>query len=217
MRIVLLGAPGSGKGTQKTVIEKRLGIPSISVGDILRENVARGTDLGLVVKKYMVHGDLVPDNLVVEIVKERIKEPDCRCGYILDGFPRTLAQAEALEEAGEHIDLVLNIEVSDDEIVERLSNRRYCKVCGEVYNLKTRPTRKPGVCDKCGGELVLRPDDEPNTVRNRLKVYREQTKPLIRFYRDRGVLRVVDGTQPIEQVSKQILRIIDNSKKIWGK
>lgn len=216
MKIVLLGAPGTGKGTQKNVIGEKLGVPTISTGDILRENVSATTDLGMVAKKYMDCGVLVPDNIIINMIKKRIREPDCSRGYVLDGFPRTLGQAEALEEAGEHIDLVLSLEVPDEEIVERLSNRRYCKVCGEVYNLKTRPPKKPGVCDKCGGRLVRRTDDEPNTIRNRLKVYREQTKPLIKFYEERGVLRVVDGTPPADEVSKQILGIIEElkSKKV---
>ncbi|RLI88670.1 MAG: adenylate kinase [Archaeoglobales archaeon] len=216
MNLILLGPPGSGKGTQAKFIVEKYGIPQISTGDMLREAVAKGTELGKKAKEYMDKGQLVPDEVVIGIVKERLKQPDCEKGFILDGFPRTLPQAEALdkmlEELGKKIDGVINIHVPEEEVVKRIVNRRSCRNCGAVYHLIYNPPKEEGKCDKCGGELYQRDDDKEETVRNRYKVYRDQTEPLIDYYQKKGLLYNVDGTKTIEEVSKEVEAILEKIK-----
>jgi adenylate kinase len=212
MIILFLGAPGAGKGTQASIIAKKLGIPHISTGDIFREAVSKGTELGKKAKEYMDRGELVPDEIVIGIVKERIVADDCKNGFVLDGFPRTVAQAEALDrvlsEIDRKIDYVLNIVVSEDGVVKRLTGRRTCKNCGAVYHVIFNPPQKEGVCDVCGGELYQRDDDKEETVRNRLQVYFEKTAPLIDYYRNKGVLVDINGEQTVDEVTKEIERVI---------
>lgn len=191
MRIILLGAPGSGKGTQAENIKSRLHIPAISTGAILREAIKQGTALGADAKSYVDAGKLVPDGVMVALIKERLGQPDCQNGYILDGFPRTVAQAEALEAIGVELDAVISIEVPDDEIERRLTGRRVCSACGRSWHVIYNPPRREGACDGCGGELVRREDDEPETVRRRLKVYHESTEPLKGWYQRKSRLRTV--------------------------
>ena len=213
MNIILLGGPGAGKGTQAKLIVEKYGIPQISTGDMLREAVKQGTELGKKAKEYMDKGELVPDEIVIGIVKERLKQPDCEKGFILDGFPRTIAQAEALdkmlEELGKKIDAVINIHVPEEEIIKRIVNRRTCKKCGAIYHLIYSPPKEPNKCDKCGGELYQRDDDKEETVRERLRVYREQTEPLIEYYKKKGILYNVDGTKDINGVFEEIKSILD--------
>jgi len=208
----MLGPPGSGKGTQAKRLTERFGIPQISTGDILREAVKEGTPLGKEAKRYMDEGKLVPDEVVVGIVRERLKEPDCEKGFILDGFPRTVAQAEALdrilEEMGRKIDHVIDIEVSEDELLKRLTGRRTCKRCGAMYHIIFNPPKRDGICDQCGGELYQRDDDKEETIKARLKVYREQTAPLIDYYEKRGLLRRIEGSGKIEEIEERILKAI---------
>lgn len=212
MRLILFGPPGAGKGTQAQLLSSRLGVPQIATGDILREAVREGTELGRLAKQYMDRGELVPDDVVIGIVEERLRRPDCARGFILDGFPRTIKQAEALDEIlarmGVKLDAVINLEVDEEEVVRRLANRRTCRSCGAVYHLIFNPPRREGVCDRCGGPLYQRDDDREETVRNRLKVYREQTQPLLRYYEERGLLRNVNGNLSIEEVFNGILRAI---------
>ena len=212
MNLIMLGPPGSGKGTQAKRLTERFGIPQISTGDILREAVKEGTPLGKEAKRYMDEGKLVPDEVVVGIVRERLKEPDCEKGFILDGFPRTVAQAEALdrilEEMGRKIDHVIDIEVSEDELLKRLTGRRTCKRCGAMYHIIFNPPKRDGICDQCGGELYQRDDDEEETIKARLKVYREQTAPLIDYYEKRGLLRRIEGSGKIEEIEERILKAI---------
>lgn len=191
MKMILLGAPGAGKGTQADIISKRLSIPTISTGNILRAAVKNGTPIGLKAKSFMDAGGLVPDEVIIGIVKERLSEPDCVNGYILDGMPRTLGQATALEEAGVDIDVALEIEASDADIEERMTGRRTCVQCGATFHVKTNPPKQENVCDACGAELVIRKDDQPETVKNRLKVYHQETEPLIEFYKSREKLKTV--------------------------
>ncbi len=211
MRIILLGPPGAGKGTQAKFIAQKLAIPQISTGDILRENVKNNTELGKKAKEFINKGTLVPDTIMIELVKNRVKEEDCKNGYILDGFPRTIAQAEGLEKAlgEEKIDAVLFVNVSDVVIIERLSLRRICKNCGAIYHLKYNPPQKDGECDKCGGELYQRDDDKEETIKNRLKVYREQTEPLVDYYRKKDILFEIDGEKSVEEVNKEISEILN--------
>ena len=204
MKLIMLGAPGAGKGTQAAILSERLGIPTISTGNILRAAVKNGTPVGLQAKRYMDAGQLVPDQVIIDIIAERLAEPDCEKGYILDGVPRTIAQAEALEAAGIRFDCVLDIEVDDQEIQRRMSGRRACTACGATYHVEAAPPRVEGVCDACGGTLVQRDDDKPETVRDRLRVYHAQTEPLKDFYAQRGVLKVVDNQPTIEDTSKAI-------------
>lgn len=208
MVILFLGAPGAGKGTQASLISKKLGIPHISTGDIFREAVSKGTELGKKAKEYMDRGELVPDEIVIGIVKERILQEDCKNGFVLDGFPRTVAQAEALDsvlkEMGKKIDWVFNVVVSEDEVVKRLSGRRTCKNCGAVYHIVYNPPAKDNVCDACGGELYQRDDDREETVRNRIQVYAEKTAPLIDYYKSKGVLVDINGELSVEEVTKEI-------------
>lgn len=211
MRLILLGPPGAGKGTQAKFISQKFGIPQISTGDILRENVKNNTELGRKAKEYMDKGELVPDNIMIELVKNRVQQEDCRNGYILDGFPRTIAQAEALENAlkNEKIDVVIFVDVSDSLIIERLSLRRVCKNCGAIYHLKYNPPQKDGICDKCGGELYQRDDDKEETIKNRLEVYRAQTEPLVEYYKEKNVLFKINGENSVDAVNKEINEILN--------
>lgn len=216
MKIVLLGPPGAGKGTQSVVLSKSYGIPHISTGDILRQSVKSGQPLGLKAKSYMDKGELVPDELVTGIVVERLKEPDAKNGFLLDGYPRTLKQGvdldAALKSIGSSIDMVLYFETSDQVAIERLSGRRVCKKCGFNYHVKNIPPKKEGICDKCGGELFQRPDDNEATVRNRLKVYEAQTKPLIDYYTKQGILKKVSGDSNVEALFKVLSKVFSDAK-----
>lgn len=208
MNLILLGAPGAGKGTQAELLVKKLSIPAISTGNMLREAIANGTDLGKEAKSYMDRGDLVPDELILGIVADRVAQPDCARGFILDGVPRTLAQAQALEDKGVRIDHVVSIEVDDGAIEARMTGRRVCSKCGASYHVVANPPRVDGVCDSCGGELVIRKDDAPETVRNRLKVYHATTEVLKDFYGKLGRLAIVNGNQSIEKANEDILTAI---------
>ena len=208
MNLILLGAPGAGKGTQAELLVKQLGIPAISTGNMLREAMANGTELGMKAKKYMDEGALVPDELILGIVADRVAQPDCSKGFILDGVPRTLAQAEALEEKGVKIDHVVSIEVNDQDIAQRMGGRRVCSKCGASYHVVAKPPKKDGVCDSCGGALIIRKDDAPETVLKRLEVYHASTEVLKDFYAKRGRLRVVNGNQSIEGANEEILKAI---------
>lgn len=209
MKLILLGAPGAGKGTQAEVICEKLGIPAISTGNIIREAVKNGTPMGAKAKSYMEKGALVPDDVVIGIIKERLAQDDCKGGFILDGFPRTVPQAEALDTMGVAIDRVVEISVPDEAIEKRLGGRRVCGSCGSSYHMEHKPPKQEGVCDKCGGELILRKDDQPETIRDRLKVYHDQTEPLKDFYQGKGILRVVDGQAGIENTTKQVLAALE--------
>ena len=209
MNLILLGAPGAGKGTQAELLVKKLSIPAISTGNMLREAIANGTDLGRKAKEYMDEGNLVPDDLILGIVAERVSRPDCARGFILDGVPRTLAQAEALEARGVKIDHVVSIEVDDSEIESRMTGRRVCAKCGASYHISANPPKEEGVCDDCGGELIIRKDDAPETVRKRLQVYHSTTEVLKDFYGKLGRLRVVNGSQSIEDANRDILKAIE--------
>ena len=212
MKIIMLGAPGAGKGTQAKKIAAQYSIPHISTGDIFRANIKNNTELGQKAKTYMDKGELVPDSLVVDLIMDRFKEADCANGYVLDGFPRTIPQAEALDNAlkanGEKVDFAINLEVPDENIINRMSGRRACVGCGATYHIKYNPTKVEGVCDACGEKLILRDDDKPETVKNRLSVYHEQTQPLIDYYNKAGVLAEVDGTKDMEDVFKDIVNIL---------
>ena len=212
MRIIMLGAPGAGKGTQAKKITARYSIPHISTGDIFRANIKDGTELGKKAKTYIDQGHLVPDELVVDIVIDRVQQQDCADGYVLDGFPRTISQAEALDKAltemGQSIDYAINVEVPDENIVQRMSGRRACVSCGATYHIVYAPTKKENVCDACEGELILRDDDKPETVQKRLNVYHEQTQPLIDYYTEKNKLVEVDGTIDIEKVFNAIAKIL---------
>ena len=212
MKIIMLGAPGAGKGTQAKKIAAKYNVPHISTGDIFRANIKNGTELGTKAKTYMDKGLLVPDELVVDLVVDRVNQEDCTNGYVLDGFPRTIPQAEALKEAlakmGQKMDYAINVEVPDDNIVNRMSGRRACVGCGATYHLVYAPTKVEGICDTCGGKLILRDDDKPETVLKRLGVYHEQTQPLIDFYTKEGILREVDGTIDINDVFAEIEKIL---------
>lgn len=212
MNLILLGAPGAGKGTQAEMLLERLSIPSISTGNMLREAMKNGTDLGKQVKSCMDSGALVPDQLVLGIVAERTQQPDCANGFILDGVPRTLAQAEALDKMGVRIDHVVSIELSDEEVESRMTGRRVCTGCGASYHIVANPTKVEGVCDLCGSPVTTRKDDAPETVRNRLAVYHQSTEVLKDYYKSTGKLRVIDGSQPIEDVFQDILRAIGVEK-----
>ncbi len=212
MNLILLGAPGAGKGTQAEMLLERLHIPSISTGNMLREAMKNGTDLGKQVKSCMDIGALVPDQLVLGIVAERTQQPDCANGFILDGVPRTLAQAEALDKMGVRIDHVVSIELSDEEVESRMTGRRVCTGCGASYHIVANPTKVEGVCDLCGSPVTTRKDDAPETVRNRLAVYHQSTEVLKDYYKSAGKLRVIDGKQPIEDVFQDILRAIGVEK-----
>lgn len=212
MKVIMLGAPGAGKGTQAKKIAGKYGIPHVSTGDIFRANIKEGTELGLKAKQYMDQGLLVPDEVTIGMLLDRIHQNDCEKGYVLDGFPRTIPQAEsltrALTEHGEAIDFAIDVDVPDENIVNRMGGRRACLKCGTTYHVVFAPSAKEGICDVCGSELVLRDDDKPETVQKRLSVYHEQTQPLIDYYREKGVLRTVDGTQSMEKVFEDITGIL---------
>ena len=205
MKLILLGAPGAGKGTQAEIISKKLNIPTISTGNILREAIKNGTETGLKAKSFMDAGKLVPDDVIIGIVRERVARADCANGFILDGVPRTIPQAEALEAAGIHFDAVVSIEIADEVIEARMTGRRVCGNCGASYHITAHPPKVEGICDACGKELVIRKDDAPETVKNRLKVFHAETEPLKNFYEKLGVLKLVEGNQPIESATKDIL------------
>ena len=208
MILILLGAPGVGKGTQGVLISKEYSIPQISTGDILRKEVKEQTELGKKAKAYMDKGELVPDDIIIDMMEKRIKQDDCKNGFILDGFPRTTAQAKAFDEMlqknGLNLDKVLLIDVPEEEIISRLTGRRVCESCGAVYHIKYNPPKKDGVCDKCGGKLIQRDDDKEEVVRNRLEVYKKSTMPLIDYYKNSGKLVVVDGMGEIEEIFERV-------------
>ena len=212
MKIIMLGAPGAGKGTQAKQIADKYSIPHISTGDIFRSNIKNGTELGKKAKQYMDQGALVPDELTCDLVMDRIQQDDCKNGFVLDGFPRTIPQAEALDAAlgkiNEKMDYAIDVDVPDENIVNRMSGRRACLNCGATYHLVSIPPKVEGICDRCGSEIVLREDDKPETVQKRLKVYHEQTQPLIDYYKNQGILKSVDGTQPMDEVFKAIVTIL---------
>ena len=208
MKLILLGAPGAGKGTQAEILSEKLSIPTISTGNILREAIKNGTETGLKAKSFMDAGKLVPDDVIIGIVRERVAQPDCANGYILDGVPRTIPQAEALEAAGIHFDSVVSIEIEDSVIEARMTGRRVCGCCGASFHITATPPKKEGVCDLCGGELVIRKDDAPETVKNRLRVYHAETEALKEFYGKLGILKLVNGNQPIEKASGDILKAL---------
>ena len=210
MKLILLGAPGAGKGTQAEIISEKYNIPTISTGNIIRAALKNGTEMGLKAKSYIDAGELVPDNVVIGIIKERLSEADCKEGYILDGFPRTIPQAVALDDMGFVIDAALSIEVADEEIVKRMSGRRVCEKCGASYHTEFKKPEVEGVCNLCGGKLVIRKDDEPETVKNRLNVYHEQTEPLKDFYNSCGKLITVEGQDKVEDTTRLVLDALEN-------
>lgn len=213
MKIIMLGAPGAGKGTQAKLIAEKYAIPHVSTGDIFRANIKEGTELGKEAKQYMDKGLLVPDELTVKILLDRVAKDDCKNGYVLDGFPRTIPQAEVLDKAltelNDKIDFAIDVNVPDENIIKRMSGRRACLNCGATYHVEHIPPKKEGICDTCGQELVLRDDDKPETVKNRLNVYHEQTQPLIDFYTGKGILRTVDGTKDMKEVFGAIVSILE--------
>lgn len=212
MKIIMLGAPGAGKGTQAKRMSEEYGIPQVSTGDIFRANIKNNTELGQQAKSYMEQGLLVPDELTCELVVDRISQPDCANGYILDGFPRTIPQAkmltEALAEVDDKIDYAIDVEVPDENIVRRMGGRRCCPACGATYHVEYNPPKKDGICDACGEKLILRDDDKPQTVQKRLEVYHTSTQPLIEFYRNLGILHSVDGTQDMDKVFADIRAVL---------
>ena len=210
MKLIFLGAPGAGKGTQAEIIAAELKIPTISTGNIIREALANGTEMGLKAKSFIEAGKLVPDDVVIGIIKERLADEDCNNGFILDGFPRTIPQAEALDNMGIIIDKVVDIDVPDENIVNRMSGRRVCKACGSSYHIENKKPKVEGVCDACGGELQIRKDDAPETVLDRLNVYHEQTEPLKDYYAKCGKLRSVEGTAPIKEITASILKVLED-------
>ncbi len=216
MKIIMLGAPGAGKGTQAKMIAEKYHLPHVSTGDIFRANLKQGTELGKKAKEYMDKGALVPDELTVEILLDRVAQDDCKDGYVLDGFPRTIPQAEVLdrelEKLGDHVDLAIDVEVPDANIVKRMSGRRACLKCGATYHIEHIPPKQEGICDVCGEKLVQRDDDKPETVQKRLDVYHEQTAPLIEYYSKAGILKSVDGTVDMKEVFASITGIIDSTQ-----
>jgi len=213
MKIIMLGAPGAGKGTQAQMIAEKFNIPHISTGDIFRANIKNGTELGKKAKEFMDKGQLVPDELTVELLLDRVAKEDCKDGYVLDGFPRTIPQADVLtnelDKLGDHVDYAINVDVPDENIVRRMSGRRACLKCGATYHIEHIPPKQEGICDKCGSELVQRDDDKPETVNNRLSVYHEQTQPLIDYYTKAGILKTVDGTKDMNDVFNAIVDILE--------
>ena len=213
MKIIMLGAPGAGKGTQAKMIADKYNVPHISTGDIFRANIKNGTELGKEAKTYMDKGLLVPDELTVKILLDRVAQDDCKNGYVLDGFPRTIPQAEVLDKAltelGDKIDFAIDVDVPDANIIRRMSGRRACLACGATYHIEHVPPKAEGICDRCGEALVLRDDDKEETVKNRLNVYHEQTQPLIDYYNGQGILKEVDGTQDMEDVFRAIITILE--------
>lgn len=212
MKIIMLGAPGAGKGTQAKKIAEKYSIPHISTGDIFRANIKAGTELGTKAKSYMDQGLLVPDELVVDIVVDKLQQSECANGYVLDGFPRTIPQAEALDAAlakiSEKVDFAINVEVPDEDIISRMSGRRACVNCGATYHIVNIPPKVEGICDVCSSDLILRDDDQPETVKKRLDVYHEQTQPLINYYTEKSILKEVDGTKGMENVFDEIVKIL---------
>lgn len=208
MNLVLMGPPGAGKGTQGEILSKRLGIDTISTGVMLRTAIKEQTEVGKMAEKYINDGKLVPDDVIVKIVKERLEKPDCAKGFILDGFPRTTAQAEALTESGVKIDKVLSLEVDDEKIVERLSSRRECRECGTPYNVISNKPQTEDKCDKCGGDLIQRADDNPDTIKNRLNVYHEQTEPIKSYYEKKGLLVTAKGEEALEDTTKNVAKAL---------
>lgn len=211
MKLILLGAPGAGKGTQAEVISRKLSIPAVSTGNIIREAIKQGTTLGVQAKSYIQQGLLVPDAVVIDIIRERLAEKDCENGFILDGFPRTIPQAEALDSLGISVDMVINIELPDEKIVERLSGRRVCLKCGATYHVLFNPPAVDGVCTKCGDALVQRDDDRPETVLARLKVYHDETEPLKEYYAKRGNLRMVQGQDEVADTTALTLKVLEDN------
>ena len=213
MKIIMLGAPGAGKGTQAKMIAEKFAIPHISTGDIFRANIKNGTELGKKAKEYMDKGQLVPDELTVQILLDRVANDDCKNGYVLDGFPRTIPQADVLDKEltklGDKVDFAINVDVPDENIVRRMSGRRACLKCGATYHIEHIPPKQEGICDKCGSELVQRDDDKPETVQNRLSVYHEQTQPLIDYYNKKNILKSVDGTKDMQEVFSDIVNILN--------
>ncbi|HAG69653.1 MAG TPA: adenylate kinase [Lachnospiraceae bacterium] len=214
MKIIMLGAPGAGKGTQAKKIADQYQIPHISTGDIFRANIREKTPLGMEAKSYMDKGELVPDELTVKILLDRVSNEDCKNGYVLDGYPRTIPQAEVLDRAvgelNERIDFAVNVDVPDENIIKRMSGRRACTKCGDTYHIEYMPPKKENVCDKCGSPLIIRDDDKPETVKNRLSVYHEQTAPLIDYYEKKGILKTVDGTKDVNEVFADIKNILES-------
>ncbi len=208
MNLIMLGAPGAGKGTQAAILNQKLGIPTISTGNILRAAVKDGTPIGLKAKEYMDHGHLVPDEVIIGIINERLQAEDCKKGYILDGVPRTIAQAEALDKAGIVFDAVINLEISDEEILQRMSGRRVCEKCGASYHVVAIPPKVEGVCDACGGTLVQRADDAPKTVASRLEVYHRETEPLKEYYAKKGNLKEIFNQATVEGTTQKILEAL---------
>ncbi len=212
MKLILLGAPGAGKGTQAEQISEKHGIPMISTGALLREAMKNGTETGLAAKSYIDKGELVPDGLVIALLQERLSLKDCENGFILDGFPRNVAQAQELEKMGIAVDAAVSIEVPDEEIIDRLSGRRVCSSCAASYHVRYKPTREKDKCDKCGGALTLRQDDHPDTVKNRLNVFHEQTEPLKEYYLSRGKLKIVIGQEEVADTTREMNRVLDSIK-----
>ena len=212
MNLLIMGLPGAGKGTQAAKIVEEFGVAHISTGDMFRAAMANQTEMGTLAKSFIDKGELVPDELTLDLIMDRFKQPDCENGYVLDGFPRTIPQAEALDAAltakGEAVDFAINVEVPDENIINRMSGRRACVGCGATYHIKYNPTKVEGICDVCGEKLILRDDDKPETVKNRLSVYHEQTQPLIDFYAKKNVLAEVDGTKDMEEVFEDIVKIL---------
>ena len=209
MNIIMLGAPGAGKGTQAAVLCEHFNIPTISTGNIIREALRTGTEMGLKAKSFMDAGQLVPDEVVIGIVKDRLQEDDCKAGYILDGFPRTIPQAEALDKMGANIDYVIDIEVADDVIVNRLSGRRVCEKCGRPYHTESLKPKVEGVCDDCGGALVQRKDDQIDTIKNRLDIYHKETEPLVNYYKEQGKLVIIEGQDTVADTTDAVLKAIE--------
>ncbi|HTY91118.1 MAG TPA: adenylate kinase [Methanocella sp.] len=213
MQIVLFGPPGAGKGTQAKFISEKFNVPHISTGDILRENVREGTALGKKAKVFMDNGALVPDELLIDLIRDRLQKPDTKKGFLLDGFPRTIAQAEALDpildDINKNLDAVVNVDVGANELISRLSGRRTCRSCGATYNIKSNPPKVPGVCDQCGGELYQRADDTEAAIKHRIEVYQKQTQPLIDYYRKKGLLIDIDGEREIDEVRSDILKALE--------
>ena len=213
MKIIMLGAPGAGKGTQAQMICDKYGIPHISTGDLFRANIKNGTELGKKAKDYMDKGQLVPDELTVQLLLDRVANPDCSNGYVLDGFPRTIPQADVLDKEltklGDKVDFAINVDVPDENIIRRMSGRRACLKCGATYHIEHIPPKTEGICDRCGSELVQRDDDKPETVKSRLDVYHEQTQPLIEYYNEKNILKTVDGTRDLNDVFSDIVKILD--------
>ena len=208
MKFIILAAPGAGKGTQAEMLSKHFAIPTISTGAILRKNIAEGTELGAIAQKYINDGKFVPDDVIIDIVRKRLNEDDCKRGFILDGFPRNLAQAKALDESDIDIDTVLTLEVEDEKIVERLSGRLECKVCGSSFHKEHRKPKTPGICDNCGGELRTREDDRPEVIRDRLKTYYEQTEPLKNYYAEKGMLKTAVGKDEIKATTDEVVKVL---------